>query len=591
MGCLGLVPHLLAARASLAGSHYLSAGVTDKTREEVAQSLVAAGWAALEVRDLEGARRSFEAALLTGDDPEAYEGLGWVAWWANDAGALFPARERAYALYRQQDARVSAARQAIWLGCDHHDFRAEHAVANGWYQRARRLLGGLPPTPEHGWLAFQEGAFAIELEDDTATALVRAEETSEVGRQLGLADLEFLGLGLGGLALVTQGRIDEGMARLDEVGVAATTGELQDRIATTWMMCYLIYACERVRDLDRASQWCQRMRETSERSGSMFANGVCWAHYGGVLVYHGRWEQAEAELVASGDLLVRVRPPAACEAWARLGELRRRQGRVEDAAELFARSEPHPMAVVGQACLALEAGDAARAAELLEDLLAAIPQASLTQRADALELLVRARVALGDEAAARSAAAALEAVAAAVGTKSLRAMALCAQAHVAALAGDDASARRDLEQAVQLFERSVLPFEAECARIELARVLARLQRADSADRQARRAAERLRALGALYAARTASSARWAAAGGGPAPTPAPAGAASPMGELSAREREVLALLAEGLSDRAIGERLHISAHTAHRHVSNILTKLGVRTRAAAAALGARHGIS
>ncbi len=582
---------MLAVRAPLARSRYLSASVTDDTRHDAAQSLVAVGWAALEVQDLEHARRSFEAALLNGDTPEAYEGLGWVAWWANDSGALFPARERAYTTYRQQGDRVSAARQAIWLGCDHHDFRAEHAVANGWYGRARRLLEGLGPTPEHGWLAFQEGAFAMELEDDTATALLRAEEATEVGRQLGLADMEFLGLGLGGLALVTQGRIDEGMARLDEVGVAATTGELQDRIATSWMMCYLIYACERVRDFDRASQWCQRMRETSERSGALFANGVCRAHYGGVLVYHGRWEQAEAELVASGDVLVRVRPPAACESWARLGELRRRQGRVEDAAELFARSVPHPMAVVGQACLALEAGYAARAAELLEDLLGAIPQASLTQRADALELLVRARVELGEESAARSAAAALEAVATPVGTKSLRAMALCAQAHVATLAGDDASARRQLEQAVELFERSVLPFEAECARIELAGALARLQRADSADRQARRAAERLRALGALYAAQRAEKAVRAAAGGGPPPSPALGGVTTPLDELSAREREVLALLAEGLSDRAIGQRLHISAHTAHRHVSNILTKLGVHTRAAAAALGARHGLS
>lgn len=565
--------------------------MTDDTRNDGTQSPLAAGWVALEERDLESARSSFQTALLAGEDPAAYEGLGWVAWWSNDAVALFPARERAYALYRENGDRVSAARQAIWLGCDHHDFRAQHAVANGWYQRARRLLEGLPPTSEHGWLAFQEGAFAIELEDDSTTALARAEEVALIGRRLGLADLEFLGLGLAGLALVTEGRIDEGMALLDEVGVAATTGELHDRIATTWMMCYLIYACERVRDLERASQWCQRMQETSERSGSLFANGVCRAHYGGVLVYHGRWEQAEAELMASGDLLERVRPPAACESWARLGELRRRQGRVEDAAELFARSEPHPMAVVGQACLALEAGDARRAAELLDDLLSAIPEASLTQRAEALELLVRARVSLGDEEGAPSAAAALQAIADTVGTGSLRAMALCGRAHVATLAGDDAAARRDMEQAVELFERSSLPFESECARIDLAGVLARLRRAEAAERQARRAADRLRALGALYAAQRADEAVRAAAGGGPARILATVERTSPLGELSAREREVLALLAEGLSDRAIGERLHISAHTAHRHVSNILTKLGVRTRAAAAALGARHGIS
>lgn len=126
---------------------------------------MAAGWGALKERDLEGARRSFEAALLTGkhiaDEAEAYEGLGWVAWWANDADARFPARERAYALYRQQGDPVAAARQAVWLGCDHHDFGGEHAVANGWYQRARvkpwfdvwlpdskieQYVGGVVPT-------------------------------------------------------------------------------------------------------------------------------------------------------------------------------------------------------------------------------------------------------------------------------------------------------------------------------------------------------------------------------------------------------------------------------------------------------------
>lgn len=574
-----------------ARSGYDSGGLAEDTPNLVAPSPLAAGRAALEARDLAGARRSFDAALVAGEDPAAYEGLGWVAWWSNDAAALFPARQRAYTLYREQGDRVSAARLAIWLGCDHHDFRGEHAVANGWYQRARRLLEGLGPTPEHGWLAFQEGAFAIELEDDTVTALARAEEVAHVGRHLGLSDLEFLGLGLAGLALVTEGRIDEGMARLDEVGVAATSGELHDRIATTWMLCYLIYACERVRDLDRASQWCQRMRETSERSGSLFANGVCRAHYGGVLVYHGRWEQAEAELVAAGDLLQRVRPPAACESWARLGELRRRQGRIEDAAELFARSEPHPMAVVGQAGLALQAGHTNRAAELLDDLLAAIPLGSLTQRADALELLVRARAGLGEGEAARRAASALNAIADTVGTTSLRAMARCARAHVTSLAGDDASARRDLEQAVELFERSVLPFEAECARIELAGVLARLQRAEAAGRQARRAADRLGTLGALYAAQRAEELVRVAAGSGAAQSLAQPKPPSPLGALSAREREVLVLLADGLSDRAIGERLHISAHTAHRHVSNILTKLGTHTRAAAAALGARHGIT
>jgi pimeloyl-ACP methyl ester carboxylesterase/DNA-binding CsgD family transcriptional regulator len=63
-----------------------------------------------------------------------------------------------------------------------------------------------------------------------------------------------------------------------------------------------------------------------------------------------------------------------------------------------------------------------------------------------------------------------------------------------------------------------------------------------------------------------------------------------LGELSAREREVLALVAQGLSDSQIAERLVISPHTVHRHVANILAKLRLPTRAAAAARAARAGL-
>jgi ATP/maltotriose-dependent transcriptional regulator MalT len=66
--------------------------------------------------------------------------------------------------------------------------------------------------------------------------------------------------------------------------------------------------------------------------------------------------------------------------------------------------------------------------------------------------------------------------------------------------------------------------------------------------------------------------------------------AGPLHELSAREREVLGLIAQGLSDAQVAERLVISPHTVHRHVANILAKLGLPTRAAAAARAARTGL-
>jgi pimeloyl-ACP methyl ester carboxylesterase/DNA-binding CsgD family transcriptional regulator len=77
--------------------------------------------------------------------------------------------------------------------------------------------------------------------------------------------------------------------------------------------------------------------------------------------------------------------------------------------------------------------------------------------------------------------------------------------------------------------------------------------------------------------------------GAPA-SPASEPDAGSLDELSPREREVLALVAKGLSDAQIAERLVISPHTVHRHMANILAKLRLPTRAAAAAQAARAGL-
>jgi DNA-binding NarL/FixJ family response regulator len=61
--------------------------------------------------------------------------------------------------------------------------------------------------------------------------------------------------------------------------------------------------------------------------------------------------------------------------------------------------------------------------------------------------------------------------------------------------------------------------------------------------------------------------------------------------LTAREAEVLRLLAGGLRDREIAERLSISHGTARKHVYNVLAKLGLHTRAAAAAYAHQHGLT
>ena len=204
------------------------------------------------------------------------------------------------------------------------------------------------------------------------------------------------------------------------------------------------------------------------------------------------------------------------------------------------------------------------------------PQRRL-QRAPALELLVCARIARGVLDEASSALAELREVEALVGSRPLRAFADVAEGMLAAAAGDHERARTLLEDGVDRFERSGAPFEAARARIELATSLVALGRSDDARREASAAVARLRELGAAPEAARAESIL---------ETP---GRRASL-EVTPREREVLRLLAEGLTNRQIAERLVVSEHTVHRHVTNILRKLGVTSRTAAAAHAVRSGL-
>lgn len=116
------------------------------------------GWTALAEGRWADARRVFARALSDDERPEALEGLSWAAWWLDDAPTVFDGRSRAYALYRHRGDAHGAALMATWLAADELDFHGAWPIASGWLRRAHRLLDGLPPSPEHGWLAFHEGS-------------------------------------------------------------------------------------------------------------------------------------------------------------------------------------------------------------------------------------------------------------------------------------------------------------------------------------------------------------------------------------------------------------------------------------------------
>jgi DNA-binding CsgD family transcriptional regulator len=525
--------------AAQSGSPALSSFSAVMTEDALAAGRTALGrgaWAQ--------ARACFAAAVAEHETPEALEGLGLAAWWLDDARTMFDARERAYRLFVATGDRRGAARLATWLAWDYEAFRGELAVANGWLGRARRQLEGLEPSPELATLLLREAEMALRHGGGDARRL--SLEAAEVARDVGSVELQVAALAVEGLALVCAGEVASGMRLLDEATAAAVSGELNDLTAIGSTCCRLISACEQVGDYERAMQWCERMTEFTRRwhMGALFA--ICRTQYASVLVGCGRWQEAESTLLEVGEELARRRPPAAAGSIARLGELRRRQGRTAEAAALFAQAERHPLALLGRAELALEAGHRGHAEELVRSFLRGVETQNRLERALGLELLVRI-----DPASDRAHAALeeLRDLARMVGTTPLRAAATFAEALV----------RRDrdrLEEAIDLFEAAGEPYEAARARAALAR-----ETGEPRHEEAARAAF----------AKLSGDARQASV-------------------LSPREIEVLRLVCEGLSDPEIAARLFLSEHTVHRHVANIRTKLRQPSRAAAAAHAARAGL-
>jgi len=544
-----------------------------------------AGQRALSEGRWEDARGSFDAVLAVEQTPEAHEGLAWAAVWTNDGDAALAAFDRAHRLYLELGDRRSAARVAGWLAWSYGSFRGQQAVAAGWGERACQLLEGLEPGPEHAWLAAFGGMTALRRGDTTA-ALELARTAAEVGRSLARSDLEAMGHALEGEALVAEGDFAEGLRLLDRAAATAIASVTDDFACVTTACCSMLAACELAGDIERASQWCQVTTEYALRYGMRNIFAICRTSYAGVLISCGRWDEAEAELTRAAREFTETRPGMPSQATERLAELRSRQGRFAEAAELFAQVEGRRDTLLGSAALALARNDAERAGELAERFLRQTPARDRAWRALALEVLVQARARRGELEAADLGLDELESIVAVAPVDSLRARAAVGAGALAIAHGDLAAARRDFEDAVDHFTRCGLPFEAAHARLDLARALASSGRATAAREEAEAARATFGRLGAGHglelAARLLAGLDEASAKG--------RHLRSETG-LSARELEVLRLIAEGLTNSEIATRLVISEHTVHRHVTNILRKLGVSSRVAATAYAHRHGLA
>ncbi len=530
-----------------------------------------AGGEALARAAWQEAREAFEAALGEGDSTEALLGLGVAARAQFDGPAALAAHERGYRLARTEGDRRAAARLALELALDCLNFRGP-AEASGWLERAARLLEGLPAGFEQGMLAYFRARYALTVGHDPAAARSFAVAGGELARAGGAVEGELVCRALEGLALVAEGRVEEGMPLLDEAAAAAVAGEVGDPQLVEVICCHLIDACQRVRDYDRAGEWCRRVEEIADRFGDAEMFATCRTLYGEVLLWQGAWPEAERTLTAVCRQLAAAQPKAA-DGLVRLAELRRRQGRRKDAVALLSRCDDHRLAPLVRAALALDDGEAAAAITEAERYLRRVGEHDRLERAPALELLVRARLQTGDRSGAEAAAVELDRIAAAVRTAPLRAAALLARGRVQA-ADKPELARVALEDAADLLRASGVRYEAALARHELASALRLLGYEDAAADAEEAARGELARLGV--------------------PVPVPAAPGRDGVSLTKRERDVLRLLARGRSNDEIAAELVLSVRTVESHVASVYTKIGVggRTaRTAATVFALAHGLA
>jgi DNA-binding CsgD family transcriptional regulator/tetratricopeptide (TPR) repeat protein len=512
-----------------------------------------------------------DPAVLGGEDSEL---LATAAYLTGQVPGCLDALRRAHQVYVDAGNRCRAARCLFWVGFVLLE-RGDLAQGGGWLARASRLLAGEPGTvAEHGLLRLPQ-VFSAAAAGDHAAAARSATEAAQIGDRAGDAEVAALGRHWQGRSLLRLGRVQEGLALLDESMVAVVAGEVAPYVAGG-LYCSMIGACHEVADLRRAREWTVALTTWCEQQPEMSTfSGQCLVHRAEIMQRHGQWTEAIEEARRARDRFARAADQyAAGAAWYRLGELHRVRGEhglAEAAYRQAAESgaEPQP----GLALLRLAEGATAAAQAAIQRAVAEATAPLL--RAALLPAQVEIALAGGDLDRARTAADELAATADTYDTPALRAVAGHTRGAVLLAAGDARDALAALRGAWQLWRELDAPYDAARVRVLVGlgcRALGDEEAAGMELDSARRVFVQLGAAPELTRVDTLRP---------------PAGTAGPRG-LTARELQVLRLLAAGKTNRDIAADLVLAAKTVDRHVSNIFAKLGVSSRAAATAFAYQH---
>ena len=532
-------------------------------------------WAAFARSDWQEARDLFERAHGVEPSAEALDGLGQVLWWLGEEEEAIETRAKAFGEYRRRGDMDEAANVAIYLAAEYR-IAGNSSLANGWLGRGARLLDDCGDCQARVWLHIERSKRASTPE----VAEEEAQRAVELARAIGDAGLEGAALSHAGRAQITRGDEESGMGLLDEAMAIATSAEAEDPMAIGDACCTTLTACERLYDPRRALDWGRAISEFFRRRRFLPLLSWCRSVYAGFLIGTGHWEDAERTLQAALEAEEALPHPNRAGTLIQLADLRLRQGRLEEAERLLTGLEDRPAALRPVVRLHLARGRVELASEMVARQLEAAAEPG--PAAPLLALRAEVDIARANAPEARKTIADAAAAAEDAGRDDLIAGAAVLRARGSRLAGEPADAGA-LEEAIERLAELGMPLEEGEARLELSRALVP-EHPHSAIEQGRAALKVFERLGAgRHADEAAGFLREIGAPGRSAPRSGRT--------LTKRERQVLVLLGEGLSNPQIAERLVISPRTAEHHVRNVLSKLDLGNRAEAAAYAAREGIN